>query len=60
MIQKKKGRPVLWGLAVDGEKGVESVLLHLLQELKLALALAGCNDVTSVNSDLVSMKRSNL
>jgi 4-hydroxymandelate oxidase len=35
------GRPVLWGLAVDGEQGVRRVLELLLAELEIALALAG-------------------
>ncbi|KPP78249.1 hydroxyacid oxidase 1-like [Scleropages formosus] len=34
------GRPVLWGLACDGEKGVRDVLQLLKEELHLAVALA--------------------
>lgn len=48
------GRPVLWGLACGGEKGVRQVLEMLRQEFDLALALAGCPDVKSVTRDLVS------
>ena len=43
------GRPVLWGLAVDGAEGAESVLRLLRDELELALGLCGCcspDDVT--------------
>jgi isopentenyl diphosphate isomerase/L-lactate dehydrogenase-like FMN-dependent dehydrogenase len=43
------GRPVLWGLAVDGADGAESVLRLLREELELALGLCGCcspDDVT--------------
>jgi isopentenyl diphosphate isomerase/L-lactate dehydrogenase-like FMN-dependent dehydrogenase len=36
------GRPVLWGLALEGESGVERALRMLTQELNLALALLGC------------------
>jgi isopentenyl diphosphate isomerase/L-lactate dehydrogenase-like FMN-dependent dehydrogenase len=36
------GRPVLWGLAVDGADGAERVLRLLRSELKLALGLCGC------------------
>ncbi|TDC79572.1 alpha-hydroxy acid oxidase [Streptomyces hainanensis] len=39
------GRPVLWGLAVGGRRGVEHVLSLLRQELDDAMALAGCRDV---------------
>ncbi|MEX0675244.1 MAG: alpha-hydroxy acid oxidase [Gaiellaceae bacterium] len=36
------GRPVLWGLAHDGQAGVEHVLSLLRAETELALALIGC------------------
>jgi 4-hydroxymandelate oxidase len=36
------GRPVLWGLTVDGADGVERVLELLRAEVELALALLGC------------------
>lgn len=35
------GRPVLWGLALDGEKGVARVLTMLRDELDNAMALCG-------------------
>jgi isopentenyl diphosphate isomerase/L-lactate dehydrogenase-like FMN-dependent dehydrogenase len=43
------GRPALWGLAVDGERGARRVLELLRDEIRLALALLGCasaGDVT--------------
>jgi 4-hydroxymandelate oxidase len=36
------GRPVLWGLAVDGEAGVRDVIEVLTTELVRALTLCGC------------------
>ena len=36
------GRPVLWGLAVEGEAGVRHVLELLRSEFDLAMALCGC------------------
>jgi len=36
------GRPLLWGLAVDGEHGARRVLALLADELRVALTLAGC------------------
>ncbi|MEO7113493.1 MAG: alpha-hydroxy acid oxidase [Polyangiaceae bacterium] len=36
------GRPILWGLAVDGENGVHRVLDLLNTELLRAMQLAGC------------------
>ncbi|APU21078.1 alpha-hydroxy acid oxidase [Actinoalloteichus sp. GBA129-24] len=41
------GRPILWGLAVDGEHGVARVLRLLGVELEQALLLAGCVDVAA-------------
>ena len=35
------GRPYLWGLALDGEDGVEAVLRMLLAEFDLTMALSG-------------------
>ncbi len=42
------GRPVLWGLAVDGERGAHRVLELLREELDLALALSGHASVEQV------------
>lgn len=35
------GRPVLWGLTYNGEKGVKQVLTILKQEFETILSLAG-------------------
>ncbi|NP_001135240.1 2-Hydroxyacid oxidase 1 [Salmo salar] len=47
------GRPVLWGLACQGEQGVSDVLELMRDELHLAMALAGCCSVAEVNRSLV-------
>ena len=47
------GRPVLWGLTLDGEAGVTSVLEHLRAEIDLAMALAGCPTINDVDAALV-------
>lgn len=47
------GRPVLWGLAVDGAAGVTRVLALLRDELSTAMALAGCPNLASIDRDLV-------
>ncbi|HZI29688.1 MAG TPA: alpha-hydroxy acid oxidase [Gemmatimonadaceae bacterium] len=47
------GRPVLWGLAVDGETGVRAVLELLRQEIDLAMGLSGTRDVSEITRDLV-------
>jgi 4-hydroxymandelate oxidase len=47
------GRPVLWGLAVDGEDGVARVLEMLRNELDNAMGLCGCPSVADVTADLL-------
>lgn len=44
------GRPVLYGLAVDGERGVGRVLSLLAEEFRSAMTLAGCADVAAVRA----------
>ena len=48
------GRPILWGLAVNGSSGVSSVLDILNQELLEAMALCGCPTLESITYDLIS------
>lgn len=48
------GRPVLWGLAVDGEAGVTAILELLRREIDLAMALSGARNVTEITRDLVA------
>ncbi|XP_071375080.1 2-Hydroxyacid oxidase 1 [Centroberyx affinis] len=47
------GRPVLWGLACQGDKGVSEVLELLREELRLAMALAGCRSISEISRSLV-------
>ena len=47
------GRPVQWGLAVNGQAGVKSVLDLLRTEFDIAMALAGCASVSTITHDLV-------
>jgi 4-hydroxymandelate oxidase len=47
------GRPVLWGLAVGGETGVQQVIELLRDELDLAMALSGCAKLRDIDSSLV-------
>jgi isopentenyl diphosphate isomerase/L-lactate dehydrogenase-like FMN-dependent dehydrogenase len=47
------GRPVIWGLAADGENGVASVLEILRNEFDLAMALCGCDSVNKINRDFI-------
>ncbi|AUX26292.1 mycofactocin system heme/flavin oxidoreductase MftD [Sorangium cellulosum] len=47
------GRPVLWGLSALGGEGVARVLAGLRDELSVAMALAGCPTLASIDRDLI-------
>ena len=47
------GRPVLWGLSVNGQSGVTQVLNLLNEELALTMKLAGCARLGDISSDLL-------
>jgi isopentenyl diphosphate isomerase/L-lactate dehydrogenase-like FMN-dependent dehydrogenase len=47
------GRPVLWGLAVAGQDGVQRVLELLVGDLDRSMALAGCPTVDHITEDLL-------
>lgn len=45
------GRPYVWGLALDGQAGVEHVLRCLLGELDLTLALSGYTSIAQLDRE---------
>ena len=47
------GRPLFWGLAVDGEAGVKAVLDLLRDELDATMGMCGCPDVDSISSAMI-------
>jgi 4-hydroxymandelate oxidase len=47
------GRPVLWGLAVNGEDGARRVLRLMAQDFDVAMAIAGCRTVDDIGPALV-------
>jgi 4-hydroxymandelate oxidase len=47
------GRPILWALAAEGQRGVVRALEMLRSELDLAMALCGCSAVDRISRDLV-------
>jgi 4-hydroxymandelate oxidase len=50
------GRPVLWGLAAGGERGVTSVLNLLTSELERAMQLAGAPTLSALRDNLVRQR----
>lgn len=49
------GRPVLWGLACSGQRGVEEVLELLRDEFDLAMALSGCANLSAIDRQLLEI-----
>lgn len=47
------GRPYVYGLAINGQAGVESVVRNILAEFELTMGLAGCKTVSEINSDFI-------
>ncbi|KAL5273656.1 HAO1 family protein [Megaselia abdita] len=47
------GRAVLWGLGVDGQKGVEDILAIVKNELNVSMSLAGCTEVNKIGNKTV-------
>jgi lactate 2-monooxygenase len=52
------GRPYVYGLSIDGQRGVEDVMTNLIAEFELTMALAGCRNVTEINRDMVHLPNS--
>ena len=47
------GRPILWGLSVDGGEGVSGVLEIIRDEIDTAMALCGASSVAEITADLL-------
>lgn len=52
------GRPYLWGLALDGQAGVTTVLRCILAELDLTMALSGVTRLDELDSRALRRDRS--
>jgi lactate 2-monooxygenase len=51
------GRPWVYGLALAGEAGVTAVLQHLVAELEITMALAGCATPAGVDRGALTARR---
>ena len=47
------GRPILWGMAAGGEKGVTKVLSLINDELKNAMIATGCMSIEDIKREKV-------
>ena len=48
------GRPIFWGLSVDGQDGLSHILEILRDELDVAMGLCGLSDINDASPSLVS------
>jgi L-lactate dehydrogenase (cytochrome) len=48
------GRPYVWGLALEGQAGVETVLKMILAELDLTMALCGYTDPAQLDATILA------
>ena len=53
------GRPVLYGLACDGQRGVERVLEIINAELREAMLATGCMSIEQARGNLSLLQRGN-
>ncbi|KAK5122939.1 hypothetical protein LTR85_003504 [Meristemomyces frigidus] len=51
------GRPAIWGLAYDGEKGVDLMLDTFYNEFKRCMQLTGCNSVKDITKACLGVVR---
>jgi isopentenyl diphosphate isomerase/L-lactate dehydrogenase-like FMN-dependent dehydrogenase len=49
------GRPLFWGLAIDGESGVRTMFEILRDEFSRAMAICGCLSVDDIDKSLVAL-----
>lgn len=47
------GRPILYGLAADGQQGVRDVVTAITRELKRILSTVGATNVRQVKKDML-------
>ena len=47
------GRPIIWGLAVNGDQGAKRVLDILRKDFELTMRLCGCATIDDINKELL-------
>lgn len=52
------GRASLWGLCVNGQKGVEEIFAIIKNELEVTMALAGCASIDDIGRNMVKLDSS--
>ncbi|EWC46765.1 hypothetical protein DRE_04010 [Drechslerella stenobrocha 248] len=49
------GRPMMWGLAMGGEAGVEHIFKCLRADLEITMASAGVKNITDISRDMLTV-----
>lgn len=52
------GRPLIWGLAVGGDEGVQKVWELLREELKTCMQLSGAQSLDQIDRSFIAMRSS--
>ncbi|MDJ0818228.1 MAG: alpha-hydroxy acid oxidase [Desulfobacterales bacterium] len=47
------GRPIIWGLAVNGQDGAKHVLDLLRKDFELTMKLCGCQKIEDISDDMI-------
>ena len=47
------GRPIIWGLAVEGDQGAKRVLDLLRKDFELTMKLCGCTSVQDITKEMI-------
>jgi isopentenyl diphosphate isomerase/L-lactate dehydrogenase-like FMN-dependent dehydrogenase len=47
------GRPILWGLAVNGKNGIVDVVSILKKEFIRSMILTGCRSIDEISRELI-------
>jgi isopentenyl diphosphate isomerase/L-lactate dehydrogenase-like FMN-dependent dehydrogenase len=47
------GRPIIWGLAVDGQQGAKRVLDLLRKDFELTMKLCGCTSIADITQAMI-------
>ena len=50
------GRPLMYGIGADGQKGLRRILDIIKDELSTALGLVGLTDISDVSSEIIAKK----
>ena len=47
------GRPILYAIAADGERGLQTLVRSFVKDIKVTMAQIGATDLSSVNQSFL-------